>query len=335
MLEIETNDTILLANLVEIGDSPDVITSEINDNLAPEDDVDLFAVELNAGNTLLVDINISPDDSDLDSVLSIFDADGNLIIQNDDNSFENEDGEIVTETESFLQFVPIQNGTYYIGVSSSGNLDYDPTVAGSGSGDSFGSYSLELSLEEFAIDDLAAESNDIIDDANLIELDREAPVTVSGEIGDNATSVLLSAEDDVDLFAVELEEGDFLLADINADRIGSDLDAVLSIFDINGELLAQNDDNSFEDEDGEIITELDPFTQLVAPVDGTYYIGVSSFENLEYDPTFAASSRGNGESIGFYDLVLSFGEEIPIDEVDDEISNDDIIPIDPELTSLS
>ncbi|MEM9275028.1 MAG: DVUA0089 family protein [Cyanobacteria bacterium P01_F01_bin.143] len=485
MLEIEINDTILSANLIEIGDLPEEITGEINDDLAPEDDVDLFEVELSAGDTLFADINISTADSDLDSVLSVFDADGNLLVQNDDNSFEDEDGEIVTEAESFLQFVPIQNGTYYIGVSSSQNLEYDPTVAGSGSGDSFGSYSLVLSVEEFTIDDLAAESNDtideanlieldleapvtvageigdnatstrlsaeddvdlfavelnagdilsadinaevigseldavlslfdaegnlitqndgnsfiieeeevteldpfsqwialengtyyvgvsssdnleydptvagsgsgdssgfyrlvlsieefeidelaaesndIIDEANLIELDLEAPVTVSGEIGDNATSIFLSPEDDVDLFAVELEEGDILLANINAEAIGSDLDAVLSIFDINGELLTQNDDNSFEDEFGEIVTELDSFAQLNAPADGTYYVGVSSFENLEYDPNVAISSRGSGDSVGFYDLVLSFGEEIPVEEVNEEISSDDVIPTD-------
>jgi len=269
----------------------------------------LFAVELTAGDTLFADINISTTDSDLDPVLSIFDAEGNLLVQNDDNSFENEDGEIVTEAESFQQFVPIQSGTYYIGISSSQNLDYDPTVAGSGSGDSFGSYSLELSIEEFVSDDLATESNDIISFANSIELDRSVPLELSGEIGDNTTSIL-SPEDDVDLFAVELEAGDILFADINSEIIGSNLDAVLSIFDTNGELIVQNEDNSFE-VDGETVTELDPFTQLNVSEDGTYYIGVSSSQNLEYDPNIAASSRDMGESTGFYNLILSFSDDIP------------------------
>jgi len=318
MFEIEGNNTILLANLIEIAGATEVITGEIDDNLTPENDVDLFAVELTAGDTLFADINISTTDSDLDPVLSIFDAEGNLLVQNDDNSFENEDGEIVTEAESFQQFVPIQSGTYYIGISSSQNLDYDPTVAGSGSGDSFGSYSLELSIEEFVSDDLATESNDIIRSANPIELDSEAPVTFSGEIGDNTTSIL-SPEGDVDLFRVELEKGDILFADINAAIIGSDLDAILSIFDADGNLLVQNDDNSFE-VDGEVVTEIDPLSQWIAFEDGTFFIGVSSSLNSEYNPNVATSSRDTGESSGFYSLELSI-DEFEIDELATE-SND-------------
>ena len=52
-------------------------------------------------------------------------ADGTreLITQNDDY-FSN---------DSYLEFA-LQAGTYYIGVSASGNGDYDPTIADSGIG---------------------------------------------------------------------------------------------------------------------------------------------------------------------------------------------------------
>ncbi|MGK7892841.1 MAG: DVUA0089 family protein [Xenococcus sp. (in: cyanobacteria)] len=308
MLSIETNDTLALANLIEFEDSSvEVISGVIGDNEALEEanDVDLFAVQLNAGETIFADINAEINGSDLDSVITIFDAAGNLLVQNDDNSFEF-GGDFVTELDPFQQFTAIEAGTYYIGVSSFSDSEYDPTVAGSNVGETSGAYSLILSLEEFSANDLGAEPNDTIRFANRVELDDSEPVVISGVIGDNAA--LISEGDDVDLFEVELEAGETLIADIDAERIGSSLDSVLSIFDINGELLVQKEDNSFELEE-ELVTEADPFEAFTAPEDGTYYVGVS----------------GSGETSGFYNLVLSFGEEIVEIEIDD-LEVDEIIP---------
>ena len=306
MIEIESNDTILLANLNgELGDESGVITGDIDDT----DDVDLFEIELRAGETIFADINAEIDGFDLDSVLSIFDAEGNLLVQNEDNSFE-VDGEVVIEADAFQQFTAFADGLYYVGVSASGNLDYDPSLAGSGEGDSTGSYNLSLSIGEFTVDEQATEANDILSLANIIDLDEleeSSPIIIAGEIGDNSTQ--FSPEDDVDLFEIELTDGDVINADIDAAIIGSDLNAVLSVFDSNGDLLVQSNDNSFESE-AETITELDPFLQFLAPEDGTYFIGVSSFGNLEYDPTVLDSGADTGESIGLYNLALSFAEEI-------------------------
>lgn len=315
MASIEPNDTLALANFIEFEDSfVEIITGDIGNN-----DVDLFAFELNAGETIVADINAEFDGSELDSVLTIFDADGTLLVQNDDNSFEL-GGAPVNELDPFQAFTAIEDGIYYVGVSSSPNLEYDPNLAGSGNGNTSGTYSLELRLEEFNADDLAAEPNDTIRFANPVELDDSEPVVASGVIGDN--TALLFAGDDVDLFEVELEAGETLVADINAEIIGSGLDSVLTIFDVNGNLLAQNEDNSFELE-GELITEVDPFQVFTAAEDGTYYVGVSSAGNLDYNPNVFVS--GTGESSGFYNLVLSFGEEIldsGIDDIDDIILDD-------------
>ena len=138
------NDTILLADAIALdSSSPLTITGEIvdNPNVERNNDVDLFEVSLNTGDTLSVDLDAAINGSSLDSVLTIFDINGNLLAQNDDYSFED-----VTESDSFLEFTAPEDGTYYVGVSSSGNLDYDPTVENSGMGDSSGSYSLELQL---------------------------------------------------------------------------------------------------------------------------------------------------------------------------------------------
>ena len=245
---IEPNDIILLANEIKLdSSSPVEIPGQIGDrpDILANNDVDLFEVELNAGDTLLADINAEINGSSLNSVLTIFDINGNLLVQNDDNSFVDGGielfgitlgGETVTEPDPFQQFTAIEDGTYYVGVSSSGNLDFNPTIADSGTGDSSGTYSLVLTIEELSADELAAETNDRISLANLIELDSSSPAEILGQIGDRPD---LLANNDVDLFEVELEERDILLADINAETIGSDLDAVLdavlSVFDINSD----------------------------------------------------------------------------------------------------
>ena len=158
------------------------------------------------------------------------------------------------------------------------------------------------------------EPNNTILSANDIQLDSSSPVVVFGEIQDDLDSLM--SKNDVDLFAVELIAEDTLLANIDAEIDGSSLDPVLSVFDINGNLLAQNDDNSFVDGGvtvgrlilgGVTVTEPDSFQQFTAPEDGTYYIGVSSSPNLNYDPTVAGS--GIGDSSGTYSLELSFADE--------------------------
>ena len=301
--EVETtepNDTILLAEVIELDSTtPVTIDREIGDNpdVDPNNDVDLFAVGLNAGDTILVDINAEINGSELDSVLTIFGVNGDVLVQNDDNFFDD-----LTEPDSFQEFTAPIDGTYYIGVSSFDNFEYDPTVADSGMGDSSGVYELVLTYEESDNENpFYSESNDTILLANAVEFDTVEPDTVAsvviyGAIGDNAA--LASPNNDVDLFEVELSEGANLLVNIDADIAGSSLNSVLTIFDADGELLLQNDDNSFED-----FTELDSFLDFTAPADGTYYVGVSSFENLEYDPT--AADSGVGDSSGDYSLELT------------------------------
>ncbi|ELS02031.1 putative pre-peptidase [Xenococcus sp. PCC 7305] len=320
MFEIEPNDSILLANFIEIDDSSvEVISGEIGDTFAPANDVDLFGIELNPGETLFADINAAINGSTLDSVITIFDVDGNLLVQNEDNLF-NVDDELVTEDDPFQQFTATQAGIYYVGVSGAGNLSYDPNIAGSGTGESVGAYSLVLTVDTSFADDNAAEPNDVISFANPIELNSEEPVVVSGEIGDNAIS--LFPGNDVDLFEVTLAAGDNIFADVNAEIIGSPLDAVLTVFDVNGVVLAQSDNNIFEIED-EIIEEDDPFVQFVAPIDGDYYFGVSSSGNIGYNPNVIGS--GIGDSSGFYSLSFSVGDDILDDGIVEVIPDDDIL----------
>jgi len=76
------------------------------------------------------------DPSQLNSVISVYDATGTLIARNDD-FFGN---------DSFLQLA-LGSGTYYVAVTSTGNINFDPTVPNSGFGGlTQGSYQLRLTF---------------------------------------------------------------------------------------------------------------------------------------------------------------------------------------------
>lgn len=86
--------------------------------------------------------------TNLDSTLRLFgeDDDGNMVLvaQNDDYFSD----------DSFIE-IELQPGTYYIGVSASGNDDYDPTIARTGiNGTSQGEYDLRLNFRPDADDTL-------------------------------------------------------------------------------------------------------------------------------------------------------------------------------------
>ncbi|MGD1922528.1 MAG: choice-of-anchor Q domain-containing protein, partial [Pleurocapsa sp.] len=125
----------------------------------------------------------------------------------------------------------------------------------------------------------------------------------SGVSPDGQQSVVISnaiASDlDVDLFELELESGDVATFNIEAQEFGSSLDSVLRIFDSEGnELAFDNDsDGPFERANG------DSYVEYRAEADGNYYVGVSSFENVSYDPVNADNTSGS--SNGDYDLAIS------------------------------
>lgn len=143
----ESNDTLETAVDTELSSAdsePYTVAAEIGDNtgIDPELDVDLFAVELTAGEVLTVDVDAEINGSLLDSVVRIFDANGQEIAFNDDGFASDE----YYTYDSFLEFIAETSGTYYIGVSGYGNSIYDPLVEGSGDFGSTGEYSLEVSV---------------------------------------------------------------------------------------------------------------------------------------------------------------------------------------------
>jgi hypothetical protein len=99
--------------------------------IGDNEEVDLYKVQLNTANNLSIDTRAET--FGLNSVLRVFNTAGNQV------AFSNDivsDDSNASSTDSQIDFVATTAGTYYIGVSSSNNTEYDPKVEGSGNNSS-------------------------------------------------------------------------------------------------------------------------------------------------------------------------------------------------------
>ena len=164
-------------------------------------------------------------------------------------------------------------------------------------------------------------SNDTIATATPTGVTADNPtVTISGEIFGNFfdpdLSLRTDISEDVDIYSVELNAGDFLQIDTDASQIGSEVDTILRVFDAEGNGLAKNDDNFAPEELFSADVGVDSYIEFTAETAGTYYIGVSSFANSPfddfdtdfYDPNVVGSGSGNNS--GEYELNLALNQPI-------------------------
>ena len=126
---------------------------------------------------------------------------------------------------------------------------------------------------------------------------------IPGLIGDNP--ILITAVGrDVDMLRLDLGTGDRVIVDIDSPD-GSGLDSVLRLFDDNGLELAFSDDNEAPDE---AVGTNDSYIDFVAPVAGTYFVGVSGAGNETYDANDASTAVDG--STGEYDIRITVTNEI-------------------------
>ncbi|NLX97861.1 MAG: matrixin family metalloprotease, partial [Rhodopirellula sp.] len=103
---------------------------------------------------------------------------------------------------------------------------------------------------------------------------------------------------DIDLYRFEVQNSGAFTAEIDAQRSGSRLDSVLTLYRQDPDdpsaktVIARNDD--FNGEDSRISLDLQP---------GTYFLGVSSTGNINYDPD-VENSGAEGRTDGDYDLTI-------------------------------
>ena len=284
----EPNDTLATATGTGIlaGMEGSFTTSNVlgdNPDFASGEDVDLYAAGVDVGDRIIVDIDAASLGTGLDPILRLFDSSGMEIAVNDDSG----------DLDSFLSLAIPATDTYFVGVSGFSNFGYDPTVAGSGSGGSSGDYNLTIATQ-------SDEPNDTLAMATSTGILPEEDEFFSTQafIGNNPN---ITSELDVDLYAVELAAGSNLSADVFSTSGG--IFPTLRLFDSAGVEIAE--ESSFID-----------FFALEA---GTFFVGVSSSDNDEYDPTVEGSGNSFDNAVGTYNLSIStqfngqFGEDEPND----------------------
>ncbi|ACB54023.1 hypothetical protein cce_4675 [Crocosphaera subtropica ATCC 51142] len=166
------NTNNIIPDATALGLSSENASVSINGFIGTEfqdypEDVDFFSFNLEAGQTVSLDIDteetlpnadtgrpvVYPAFSDIlqkiDTELRLFDAEGNELAANNDGAAPGEE----FSRDPFLEYTATESGTYYVGVSQLGNRNYDPFVSRSGSGwtfpevgVNFGSYELTATL---------------------------------------------------------------------------------------------------------------------------------------------------------------------------------------------
>ncbi|GMQ76588.1 MAG: hypothetical protein BMS9Abin01_1873 [Gammaproteobacteria bacterium] len=128
----------------------------IDGSIDPVSDVDVYAIELQAGETLVLDIDYGVDlstSTSVDTQLFVLDANGTELANNDNASFGVGGAGSGISFDAFLKFTAIDAGTYYVAVTSFNN---DPAGSGGGTFDgnglSSGDYVLNISVENAAAD---------------------------------------------------------------------------------------------------------------------------------------------------------------------------------------
>ena len=128
---------------------------------------------------------------------------------------------------------------------------------------------------------------------DALEPNNSATEATSVVCDDSFADVSILPSGDVDFYGILLSAGEVLTIDIDAQELGSNLDSLLGIFDIDGTtLLFSSDDDSAPGE----TSFLDSYLEFTAPASGTYFVAVSSFGDSEF--------TGDGFGVGEY--AISF-----------------------------
>ncbi|MAY19261.1 MAG: hypothetical protein CL955_01400 [Erythrobacteraceae bacterium] len=178
--------------------------SFVIDELETAGDSDWFRITLEAGETYTFTTFLPPGGLP-DSILTLRDANGVLITQNDDAIF----GDLLY---SEITFTATTSGTYYLDVTGFGNAA--------------GQYVLSSSRP---VDDAVAGDNG---------------TTASLTLGAEATAGTLDVTGDRDWYAVTLEAGQTYEFITSATGGGNDVDTTLTLRTASGEVLAYNDDST-------------------------------------------------------------------------------------------
>ena len=271
-------------------------------------DVDIFQVVVPDDGTLFIDIDTPFESGFVDSFLRIFDADGNPLVNSDDDlatdladeqvefpEVQSQDpttpvrdagGALVGHVgDSFVAGGVSRGDVYYVAVSDFQNQDYDPnTLAGRSPAGPGGQYQLHV---QFANNDRNGSIPQAVTPPPLPAENREGRI---GTDGDPQTGQQVDVGDrDVDFIRLNSPAGGVMEFDVDSYTMdGNDdpLDTVLMLYDGEGNLLASNDDTR----EGP-----DPMLRFEIAANTDYFVAVAAYGNENFDP-FMLGSGSSGET---------------------------------------
>jgi hypothetical protein len=262
---------------IGVDEFADGTTQEVGDR-----DVDV--VRVNSPTAGILDAVVSAhtltgNAAPVDTVLRLFDAQGNLLSFNDDTN----------GLDPVLRYEIAAGVDYYVAVCGFGNDNFDPFILGSGSSGETGSYHLDLGLRPLA--DVTALGDDAASWGGVtnVALGFRNGGTVGHDRG------FARRQTDVDIYRFQATgSGPVTIRATPGDEFGAD--PFLRLFDANGAEIAF-DDNGLGATRGALINA------NVTP--GTYFIGVSGAGPgaRSYDPFTGAGAAAG--STGDYTLSVT------------------------------
>ena len=237
---LEPNDRIATAS--GMGSDSFAVSEFIGDGAQGRRDVDVYMLRLTRAARIDVRVSVEDIGSPLEPVVRIRTCmDGiDTRTQADECAIGSSDNVPNGSLDALTSAGVLEAQDIYVLVSGAGNRRFDPATAGSGEAGSVGPYSLDVSVAYF---DIAApeEPNDSLGMATRLDLiapDRFDFIQVERFLGDGRFAPF---QGDRDFYEVTLiDDTRLLLIDV-VPLEGSVLDPVVVIYDLNGNVIAHND----------------------------------------------------------------------------------------------
>ncbi|MDB9323810.1 DVUA0089 family protein, partial [Nodularia spumigena CS-591/04] len=291
-----------------IVDSDPISNSDERITIGPAD-VDIFKLVAPDNGILLIDID-TPYDNYVDSFLRVFDEDGNeLFFSDDDLAFnsslvyteftDNEYPNLVFPdsvdrsyyeghtTDSFIGLRVDRGQTYYIGVSDYDNQTYNPNSLDGRSGTGTGGL-FDLTVQFFSNDQNGSITQALKNNYIPINV-TNLPGIIGGDSNLETREFIEVGDRDVDFFKINSPNAGILEIDIKSygdPTIIDEVDAVVFIYDREGNLLALNDDRD---------TSLDPLLRYQITANTDYFVAVTGYGNDSFNP-FQLGSGSSGDT---------------------------------------
>ena len=227
--EIEPNGTTGLADFIPMDS---LACGVIN----PAADEDWYELTVADWTTLVVDIDADTFGSELDSTLTVYDASTGLVAYNDDDT-------VSGSTDSFIELLIAEGGTYYVKVT-----DYS---AGDGG--------LDHDYQLWVFGTVVCDTQEVEPNDSYILAD----TMTAGDVGCG----YVDGWTDDDYFEMTIFSGEFVTFDVDAYEIGSGLEAQLTLYDTDGVSVLYQDEPT---------GTADPYFTWFFPSTGTYYVNVES-----------------------------------------------------------